>query len=138
SLRIGFVRRGFSPSGGAESYLKRLACGLVELDHEVQLFTSKDWPPNEWPFGEIRHLTAQSVLGFADEVEKTRAAGGCDALVSLERIWRCDIYRAGDGVHQAWLQRRQKSEGRWRRLARKFNRKHRDILRLEQSLFGER
>ena len=138
TLRIGLVRRGFSPTGGAERYLKRLACGLVENGHDVQLFATKEWPANEWPFGEVNQLNSRSILGFADEVEKKRAGGSCDLLLSLERIWRCDLYRAGDGVHQAWLQRRQKFEGRWRQLARKFNRKHRDILRLEQSLFGER
>jgi UDP-glucose:(heptosyl)LPS alpha-1,3-glucosyltransferase len=137
-LKIGFVRRGYSPSGGAEAYLKRLARGVVDLGHEARLFTTNDWLPNEWPFGEVKHLPSKSVIGFADEVEKQRLAGGCDILMSLERIWRCDVYRAGDGVHQAWLDRRQKFENPWQRFARKFNRKHRDILRLEQSLFGER
>jgi UDP-glucose:(heptosyl)LPS alpha-1,3-glucosyltransferase len=132
------VRRGFSASGGAESYLKRLACGVVELGHEAQLFTTNEWPASDWPFGHLHHLNGRSILGFADEVEKKRVAAVCDVLVSLDRIWRCDVYRAGDGVHQAWLHRRRKFEGRLRQLARNFNRKHRDILRLEQSLFGER
>jgi UDP-glucose:(heptosyl)LPS alpha-1,3-glucosyltransferase len=138
SLKIGFVRRGYSPSGGAEAYLKRLARGVVDLGHEVRLFATNDWPPNEWSFGEINHLRAKSTIGFADEVEKQRTAGGCDILMSLERIWRCDVYRAGDGVHQAWLNRRQKFANPWQRFAGRFNRKHRDTLRLEQSLFGER
>ena len=137
-LKIGFVRRGYSPSGGAEAYLKRLAYGVVDLDHGVVLLATDEWQPNEWPFGEIVHLRAKSAIGFADQVEKQRSAIHCDVLMSLERIWRCDVYRAGDGVHQAWLNRRQKFEGPLQSFARKFNRKHRDILRLEQSLFGER
>src|SRR5947209_15232540 len=28
--------------------------------------------------------------------------------MSLERVWCCDVYRAGDGVHQAWLNRRRR------------------------------
>lgn len=137
-LKIGFVRRGYSPSGGAEAYLKRLAYGVADLGHEVVLLATDDWPPNEWPFGEIVHLGAKSVIGFADQVEKQRSAVKCDVLMSLERIWRCDVYRAGDGVHLAWLNRRRKFEGPLQSLAHKFNRKHRDLLRLEQSLFGER
>jgi UDP-glucose:(heptosyl)LPS alpha-1,3-glucosyltransferase len=138
TLKIGFVRRGYSPSGGAESYLKRLACGLVDLGHQAQLLTTNDWPASEWPFGQIVPLRAKSPIGFADEVEKHRAAGKFDILFSIDRIWRCDVYRAGDGVHQAWLQRRRHFQTPWQRFGSRFNGKHRDILRLENCLFGER
>jgi len=138
NLTIGFVRRGYSPSGGAESYLKRLALGVVELGHEAHLFTTKEWPPNEWPFGRIIQVRAGSTIGFADEVEKRRSQVGCDVLMSLERIWRCDVFRAGDGVHQAWLNRRKEFEPSWRRFVRRLNRKHGDLLRLEQSLLDNR
>lgn len=136
-LKIAFARRGYSPSGGAEAYLKRLAQGVVDLGHEVQLIASNEWPPNEWPFGSIKHLSATSAIGFADELEKHRPEIGCDVLMSLERVWRCDVYRAGDGVHQAWLNRRRKFEMPLQRFVRGINRKHAEILRLEQSLFGK-
>jgi UDP-glucose:(heptosyl)LPS alpha-1,3-glucosyltransferase len=138
NLSIGFVRRGYSASGGAESYLKRLGLGVVELGHDVCLFTTKDWPASEWPFGRITEINAGSPIGFADEVEKRRARVRCDVLVSFERIWRCDVFRAGDGVHQAWLNRREKFEAPWRTFGRRFNRKHRDLLRLEKSLLDDR
>lgn len=137
-LTIGFVRRGYSASGGAEAYLKRLASGLIEAGHATRLFTTPDWPANEWPFGEITAIEARSTIAFANEVERLRAQVPCDLLVSLERICRCDVYRAGDGVHLAWLQRREKYEAPWRRFARLFNRKHRDLLRLEAALLEER
>ncbi len=137
-LIIGFVRRGYSASGGAEAYLKRLAQGVVDRGHEVRLFTTSDWPGNEWPFGEIKQLRAKSPLGFANELEELRRQIQCDVLMSLERVRSCDVYRAGDGVHQAWLDRRQVLENSWQRLLRKFNRKHSDILRLEKSLFYDR
>lgn len=57
--------------------------------------------------------------------------------MSLERVWRCDVYRAGDGVHQAWLNRRRKFEMPLQRFVRGLNRKHRDILQLEESLFAK-
>jgi UDP-glucose:(heptosyl)LPS alpha-1,3-glucosyltransferase len=137
-LTIGFVRRGYSPSGGAESYLKRLALGVVELGHEAHLFATNDWPPNEWPFGQITQINAGSTIAFADEVEKRRAQAACNVLMSLERIWHCDVFRAGDGVHQAWLNRRGKFEAPWRLFARRFNRKHCALLRLEKSLLDDR
>src|SRR6266478_4730089 len=137
-LTIGFVRRGYSPSGGAESYLKRLALGVVGLGHEAHLFATNDWPPNEWPFGQITQINAGSTIAFADEVEKRRAKVPCDVLMSLERIWRCDVFRAGDGVHQVWLNRRKKFEAPWKRFIRRFNRKHSELLRLEKSLLDDR
>src|SRR5215510_5333999 len=109
-IRIAFVRRGYSPSGGAEAYLKRLADGLVSAGHEVQLVATNDWPQNQWRFGAIRHLGAKTVIGFADELEQIRPSLQCDVLFSLERVWSCDVYRAGDGVHRAWLARRRKFE----------------------------
>ncbi|PYK94833.1 MAG: hypothetical protein DME36_04225 [Verrucomicrobia bacterium] len=137
-LSIGFVRRGYSASGGAEAYLKRLGRGVVDLGHEAQLITSDDWPSNEWPSGSIHHLRARSTIAFADEVEQLRPQIHCDVLMSLERVWRCDVYRAGDGVHRAWLQRRRKFELPLQQFVRGFNRKHRDLLLLEKSLWGER
>ena len=136
-LTIGFARRGYSPSGGAEAYLKRLARGIVDLGHAVQLFANEDWPPSEWPFGAITHLREKSPIGFADELEKLRTRTRCDVLMSLERVWRCDVYRAGDGVHRAWLNRRRKFELPLERFVRGFQRKHDDILKLEESLLAK-
>src|SRR5437016_2903085 len=136
-LNIAFVRRGYSPSGGAEAYLKRLAQGIVDLGHEAQLVATDDWPANEWPFGSIKRFTASSAIGFADELENARPQIQCDVLMSLERVWRCDVYRAGDGVHQAWLNRRRKFEMPLQRFVRGINRKHRDILQLEKALFAK-
>jgi|ERR1041385_2438775 UDP-glucose:(heptosyl)LPS alpha-1,3-glucosyltransferase len=137
-LTIGFVRRGYSVSGGAEAYLKRFGREVVDLGHEAQLFTTNDWPQEEWPFGAITRLPSGSPIAFADELEKLRAQVRCDVLMSLERVWTCNVYRAGDGVHRAWLQRRRKFELPLQRFVRGFDRKHRDLLLLEKSLFGER
>src|SRR5437762_1065548 len=107
-LTIAFVRRGHSPSGGAEAYLKRLAHGVAGHGHEVQLIATNDWPAEEWPFGPIIRVRGESPIAFANEVENLRPQIGCDVLMSLERVWHCDVYRAGDGVHHAWLNRRRK------------------------------
>jgi UDP-glucose:(heptosyl)LPS alpha-1,3-glucosyltransferase len=137
-LRIGFVRRGYSHTGGAEAYLKRLARGVLEAGHDVQLIATNEWPEQEWPFGTITRLPARSTIGFATELEQMRTKLRCDALMSLERVWSCDVYRAGDGVHRAWLGRRRKFELPLKRFVRALNRKHRDLLRLEKSLFADR
>jgi UDP-glucose:(heptosyl)LPS alpha-1,3-glucosyltransferase len=137
-IRIAFVRRGYSQSGGAEAYLKRLAAGILKAGHDVQLVTTSDWPEDQWPFGSIKRLRATTVIGFADELEQTRPRLQCDVLFSLERVWSCDIYRAGDGVHRAWLARRRKFEVPLKQFVRGASRKHRDLLQLEESLFERR
>lgn len=136
NLSIVFVRRGYSPTGGAEAYLKRLARGVMEAGHDLQLVATHDWPDNEWPFGSITHLRSKSPIEFASELEQMRAQLRVDILFSLERVWSCDVYRAGDGVHRAWLERRRKFELPLKRFVRSLNSKHQDLLRLEQSLFS--
>ena len=136
-LTIGFVRRGFSSGGGAEAYLKRLAAGVAARGHRVVLFTAAEWPAEEWSFGPIERVKAASPVAFADELEKVWRAR-CDVLFSLERIWGCDVYRAGDGVHRAWLERRDQMGGALKKVRRLFNRKHSAALALEQSLFAKR
>ncbi|HKP93917.1 MAG TPA: glycosyltransferase family 4 protein [Chthoniobacterales bacterium] len=136
-LTIGFVRRGFSSGGGAEAFLKRLAAGVVEKGYGVVLFTAGKWPEDAWDFGPIKRIEATSALAFADALEKLRPGKHCDVLLSLERIWRCDVYRAGDGVHRAWLERRKEFAGSLQKISRLFNRKHSGALALEESLFAK-
>ena len=135
-LTIGLVRRGHSEVGGAENYLKRLARGLSESGHSTRLFTDAAWPAREWPWGPISRLRGETAQRFADELEKAEPKNQCDLLLSLERVWRCDVYRAGDGIHRAWLQRRAEVFGWPRQLLDRFNAKHRETLELEKALFG--
>ncbi len=135
-MRIGLARRGFSPTGGAEAYLKRFACALAPARHEPVLFGTAAWPDGDWPGSRGAVLPGGSPRVFADAVERERAAGACDFLFSLERVWRCDAYRAGDGVHRAWLERRKAGEPFWKRWGRAFNGKHRELLALEEKLFS--
>lgn len=138
NLTIGFARRGYSASGGAEAYLKRLGRGLVDLGHTVLLLTTADWPKSDWSLGEVRHLRARTPMGFAEELEVLRKGIPMDVLMSLERVLSCDVYRAGDGVHRAWLERRAAMEKPWQRLVRRLNPKHQEILRLEKALLDDR
>jgi UDP-glucose:(heptosyl)LPS alpha-1,3-glucosyltransferase len=130
------VRRGFS-SGGAEAYLKRLASGITGAGHDAVLFSAAEWPASEWSSGRIVRVKAATPIGFADELEKVWRKE-CDVLLSLERVWRCDVYRAGDGVHRVWLEKRNEMGGPLQRLSRFFNRKHSAALDLDESLFAKR
>jgi UDP-glucose:(heptosyl)LPS alpha-1,3-glucosyltransferase len=132
-MRIGFVRRGHSATGGAESYLLRLASALRKVGEETVLITSPDWPAERWPFGEILRLPDRGPRAFAEAFRSMRT--GCDVHFSMERVPGCEVFRAGDGVHAAWLERRKAFEPLWKRLTRVFNRKHTRILELEREVF---
>jgi len=132
---IGLVRRGYSGSGGAERYLLRFAEALREAGHGAVLFGSREWPAEAWK-GEIVRVEGNGPREFADGLVKARPREHCDLLYSLERVWECDAYRAGDGVHQAWLERRRAFEPVWKGWFRARQRKHREILELESAVFG--
>lgn len=131
-MKLGLVRRGFSGTGGAEAYLCRFASAARKAGHECVLFASGEWPESAWE-GPCVRIAGGSPRAFADALRAARPREHCDLLFSLERVWECDAYRAGDGVHAAWLERR--SGPWWRQIVRQFQRKHRDLLAIEQALF---
>jgi len=118
----------------------RLAEALGEGGHETVLFGSREWPEGVWK-GEFVRIAGDGPGDFADGLRKARPRERCDVLYSLERVWECDAYRAGDGVHRAWLERRAALEPGWRGWWRGMQGKHREILKLEEAVFaaeGER
>jgi UDP-glucose:(heptosyl)LPS alpha-1,3-glucosyltransferase len=132
-MNIGLVRRGFSRTGGAESYVKRFGRVLAEGGHRVTLYSTQDWPQAEWQYGTLVRLKPSSPLHFAQSLQERRKPD--ETLFSLDRVLQCDCYRAGDGLHKLWLQRRVRHERPWRARFRFLNRKHRELLELELSLF---
>ena len=135
-MKIGLVRRGHSATGGAERYLVRFVAGLVTQGHIPVLFTDHPWPKEVWHWETIL-VPAQgdSPRSFADALRASRPESRCDLLYSLERVWECDVFRAGDGVHAAWLRRRASVEPAWKSTFRSWQRKHRDLLDLERALY---
>ena len=134
-MKIGLVRRGYSPTGGAESYLRRLAAALEKAGHPCALFAS-EWPRAEWPaHRDFFRVPGKGPCRFADALAALEPRNRCDLLFSLERVWACDCYRAGDGVHRAWLERRAHAEPAWKSWLRRWNPKHHQILALERALF---
>src|ERR1700724_2800216 len=134
-MKIGLVRRGFSRTGGAESYLKRLGRALTDAGHQAKLYSTPDWPQAEWPYGPLIRSDDSSPLRFAKAVQNSRQSD--EILFSLDRILRCDCYRAGDGLHKLWLERRVEHEPSWRAFFRFANHKHAEILELERTLFEQ-
>jgi UDP-glucose:(heptosyl)LPS alpha-1,3-glucosyltransferase len=138
-MKIGLVRRGYSATGGAEAYLLRLAAELARRDHELILFSDVAWPVAALVAHKLT-LTRAVIASsnprlFAEGLAASPARQRLDLLFSLERVHSCDLYRAGDGVHAAWLERRSRFEPVWQPFLRRLNPKHRQLLDLERTLF---
>jgi len=133
--RIAFLRRRFSPTGGAERYLLRLASGLATQGHQITLYC-EEWSPRENPFQKVMMVESKNPVSFAAKIATIPLRDRHDIVFSLERVTHCDIYRAGDGVHADWLAYRQAFypvRGRLRTLLRA---KNRDLCRLEAKVFA--
>ncbi|MEO6847561.1 MAG: glycosyltransferase family 4 protein [Chthoniobacterales bacterium] len=133
-MRIGLLRRGYSRTGGAEAYLKRFAQELAKRGHQPVLLTCKEWPKEDWR-GEIVRIDTQSPAEFAKKCMERRP--DYDLFFSMERVPGCDVFRAGDGVHKSWLERRARLDPAWKRWTYRLNPKHGDMLDLEKKLFSD-
>jgi UDP-glucose:(heptosyl)LPS alpha-1,3-glucosyltransferase len=132
---IAFLRRRFSPTGGAERYLLRLASGLVARGHQVTLYC-EDWSPRENPFQSIRKILSKDPTSFDQMVSNQPLRDRHDIVFSLERVPDCDLYRAGDGVHADWLAHRHSFSPLKGRIRSALRSKNKDIIQLEKQVFN--
>lgn len=137
-MRVALVRSRYAASGGAERYIAQLIGGLAAAGHEVHLYAHRwtDVPPGvtihrvpvlPWP-------AFLRILSFAWAVHRMARRGGFDLVHSFDRVLQPDIYRAGDGCHQAWLDRRRAVERHSLRSLDRVNPLHQSLLFLERRL----
>ncbi|HWU37460.1 MAG TPA: glycosyltransferase family 4 protein [Candidatus Acidoferrum sp.] len=138
-MRIAFIRQRYRATGGAERYLASLVAAMASAGHTVHLFANS-WtdPP---PGVALRRVPVPAgpafvrILGFAWIAHRMTRRGNFDLIHSFDRTIRPDLYRAGDGCHQAWLDRRRAVEGGLTRSFDRLNPLHRSLLILERHLF---
>jgi len=140
-MKIALIRRQYSRTGGAELYLERLLGALCERNHEVHLF-AEHW--GDAPIGniilhavEVHGTRAIRPVRFAHAVNQLISREEYDCVFSLERTVAQDVYRAGDGLHQKWLSRRQQFAPWWRKPFTQFGAFHRNMQMLENQTFSK-
>lgn len=139
SLKLALIRRKFALTGGAELYLQRLLSALVKGGHDVHLFT-ESWQGQT--AGVVVHplpvsgSRAELPLKFAQAVKQELATERFDCVFSLERTLQQEVYRAGDGLHRVWLQRRRATAPWWKRPFLSASAFHRNMLKLEAQTFS--
>jgi len=135
-MHIALIRRAYSPSGGAEKYLLRLAAKLHAKGWTPHLVTSANWPEDAWKWGNVHTIPGKTPIDFANSFAEIKETLKVDYTFSLERVWEADFYRAGDGVHKAWLERLSRHSSGLRNFIRAKKKKHQEILKLETSLYA--
>jgi len=80
-MKIGFVRRGYSPTGGAEAYLRRLAAGVMAEGHAPVLIGSPEWPEEAWPGEFVVRVPGDHSLRRDHEAIAAAFAGWLDEVL---------------------------------------------------------
>jgi UDP-glucose:(heptosyl)LPS alpha-1,3-glucosyltransferase len=137
-MKIALIRRRYSPHGGAEKYVDRLAQKLQALGHEVHLF-STEWPRRPGlvlhPLPFFRGPGLFKLLHFNRKVEKAVDRKAFEVIQSFEKTSCQDVYRAGEGCHREWLRQRKKYDLFPIRMGAAINPFHWLTLALERRLF---
>lgn len=143
-MKIAIIRQRYNPFGGAERFVERALGALVAEGAEVSLIT-RGWEGAsrdgfrqiicDPPYSRLLGGRAARDRSFAGCVQQEMAAGNFDITQSHERIPGCMIFRAGDGVHAAWLDHRARILNPLQRLAQRISPYHRYVLAAEKAMF---
>lgn len=137
-MKLALVRQRYTAFGGAERFVDRALDALRTGGVETTLITRR-WSGN-WNGPVIRvapfHVgRCWRDASFVRGVRRTLRRHAFDLVQSHERIPGCDIYRAGDGVHAAWLEQRARFGGATARIGARWSPYHRYLLRTEAAMF---
>ncbi|GBE04404.1 lipopolysaccharide core biosynthesis protein RfaG [bacterium BMS3Abin10] len=138
TLKIALIRKNYTPYGGAEKYLELVSRELHSQGHDIHIFTADPWPDAPFSIHRIGVLRKPSFLSnvlFASRLRKNMLNSRFDCVLSFERTFLQDIYRAGDGCHKEWLKKRGAIESSVKRFSFKLNPHHRILLYLEKKCF---
>jgi UDP-glucose:(heptosyl)LPS alpha-1,3-glucosyltransferase len=140
-MRLAVIRQRYTPFGGAERFLDSALRALAGHGVTVTLYT-RAWRDAPDDAIERRIVDPFYIGGWWRDAGFARAvcailARDADTLVqSHERLACCDIFRAGDGVHAAWLDARIAHMSPMRALGIRLDPHHRYRLAVERRMFA--
>ncbi len=137
-MKIALIRKNYTPYGGAENYLNLVSESLHAQRHEVHIFSTNHRHRKSDFVHRVRTIRKPSFLSnifFALNVRYALKKESFDCILSFERTFFQDIYRAGDGCHREWLNKRRKTESFLKRLSFAANPHHLMLLYLEKQCF---
>ena len=131
--RILFIKRKYSPYGGAELYLHRII-SVLNKRFEIHI-VCQDWLKSQ---NTVLHKLPSgfffSDLFFALSVKVflNKRKNHYDLVISFDRCISQDIYRASDGCHLRWLYQRSLFESPLKKFSLNLNLKHKILIWLEK------
>lgn len=134
-VKIAFVKQKYVPFGGGEGVLQRLMRECVKRGHQTHLITGA-WADTEPEITvhvvDFCRLTrAARMRGFSRAAMREAIRGDFDVIVSFDRTEYQHLWRAGEGVHQVWLERRRLFEPAWKVALASASAGQRAMLELE-------
>jgi len=140
-VKIALIRSAIHRHGGVERYVWLLARELARHGHEVHLLARRC---TELPHPAVRFRLVRAwgpfsflkVFSFAVGVRKVLERESFDVVHSCDRIFSCDIYRAGEGVHREWLEVAARHLPPWKAALRRLDPLHRVLCWIEEGLLA--
>ncbi|MBU6446404.1 MAG: glycosyltransferase family 4 protein, partial [Verrucomicrobia bacterium] len=128
----------FDHRGGLEKYASRIASAFVEWGDRVTILTSGEAPHSKIPVVSTKTVPWPAFVRmeqFDRFVQKWLKKGGADLIFGMDRNRHQTHFRAGNGVHAAYLRSRFQTDSFLRACLCHLNPLHRKILELEQAGF---
>lgn len=140
-IRVAILKGRLNFRGGLEKYTLRLAQAFSQSGCEVTILTT-DRPPN---LPDIKTLSLMNTTKFSYlnicrfdlSCQKWLDANPQDVIFGMERNSSHTHYRAGSGVHKAYLKQRALTDGQFKQCLFKVNPLHRKLLNLEKRAFED-
>jgi UDP-glucose:(heptosyl)LPS alpha-1,3-glucosyltransferase len=140
-VKLAIVRRRHAAFGGAERFIDNIAGKLAAAGHQLAI-VSESWSSGA---ANIEHIKVPSggvtrrgkLASFQRGVAAVVGRGNFDLVQTHERLLTADIFRAGDGIHAAWLARLAGEQGTLSDLARRLSGMHRLIAATERRMARE-
>ena len=140
-MRLAIIRQRYAAYAGAERFNEAALEALLERGVAITLYTRR------WP--ETRVQLIEPVMcnplyigrlwrdwGFARAVTGKIARTPPELVLSHERLLCCDVYRAGNGVHQVRLEECLRDESALARRMVEWSPYHRYVLEMERQLYA--
>ena len=141
-VKLAIIRRRLAATGGAEQFIAAISNSLANQGIEVTLIAQQWGPTTAFP-GRIIELPPSKgnrgyrFRAFQKSVADTVAANVFDLVQSHERLLTADLFRAGDGVHAAWVDRLKRHRSWGHGLFTNINPMHRIYMETERKMVRE-
>jgi UDP-glucose:(heptosyl)LPS alpha-1,3-glucosyltransferase len=138
-MKLAIVRRNYNAYGGAERFVENLRAQLLRHGTSVSII-AENWAPTNDVLDSLVKIDvsgfsrAEQFRSFSKNAQIALSEKRFDVVQSHERLRGVDIFRLGDGVHAAWLERCAKVSNRAASFIRKLDPYNREIIRVESQM----